>query len=733
MSKPIENPQAFLSAIIDSTDEAVIGKSLEGKILSWNKGAEKTYGYQERDVLGLNISIIIPPDREHEKDMFLDKIGQGQTIDHFETVRIRKDKVLIDVSLTISPIKNNTGEIIGASTIARDITKQKGLEARLRFEQSKAQAILDNVVDGIITIDEKGLVQSFNPASERIFGYSKEEVVGKNVKFLMPEPYHSEHDHCLQNYLSSGVAKIINIGREVEGLRKDKTVFPLELAISEVYVGEDRLFTGIVRDISERKSFENALKEAKEKADFANLSKSRFLANMSHEIRTPMNAVLGYSQILLRNPGLSKDVRDIIRTMSRSGQNLLALINEILDISKIEAGKMELKLVNFDLQSLVNELDSLFALRCNEKLLNWHVTNLPNSTIVYGDETKLMQVLINLIGNAVKFTDSGTVDLSITPLDQNNYQFDVKDTGAGIPAESQKDIFEPFQQEESGHKKGGTGLGLAISQKQLELMSSELQLESELNHGSRFFFKLMLPPAEGAIENENILPGTVLHLAPGLQVKALVVDDVMENRDVLRKLLTLIGLEVDEAVNGEEAIQKTRKFSPDIIFMDMRMPVMGGEEAAREIQEEFGKERFKLVAITASTLDMRRDYYINKGFHDFIGKPFKEERIFASLKNLLNVDFVYETQENPEEKVETQEELDVSGISLPEELLNRMKELADLCKVTDLENCIAEIDSLDMETNGLKSHLSSLLKKYDMEGISNLLNKVSAHKGGNQA
>ena len=854
MSQPFYNSQAFLAAIVDSTDEAVIGKSLDGKVLSWSKGAEKIYGYKEGEIVGLDISIIIPPDRKQEKDIFLNKIKQGQNIDHYETLRIRKDKVLINVSLTISPIKNSVGEIIAASTIARDITKQKRFEERLKSEQNKtqtildnvvdgiitinekgsiqsfnpaserifgfskdevlgknvkflmpepyhsehdrylnnylssgvakiinigreveglrknktvfplelaisevyvgedrlftgivrdiserkqmeeqlleeksrSQAILDNVVDGIITINEKGSIQSFNPASERIFGFSKDEVLGKNVKFLMPEPYHSEHDRYLNNYLSSGVAKIINIGREVEGLRKDKTVFPLELAISEVYVGEDRLFTGIVRDISERKRFENALKDAKERADSANLSKSRFLANMSHEIRTPMNAILGYSQILLRNPDLNRDIRDIIKTMGRSGQNLLALINEILDISKIEAGKMELKPVNFDLQTLIKEMDSLFALRCIEEQLTWNVNNLLNATTVYGDETKLRQVLINLIGNAVKFTDSGEIRLSVTPLEQNIYQFEVKDTGEGIPLESQKHIFEPFQQDESGHKKGGTGLGLAICQKQLELMDSKLQLESEPNQGARFFFDLKLPPAEGAIESQDLLPGNVSHLAPGLQVKALVVDDVIENRDVLKRLLTLIGLDVVVAENGEEAIKKVREFSPDIIYMDMRMPVMDGEEATRLIQEEFGHERFKIVAITASTLDARRDYYLNKGFHEFIGKPFKEEQVFKSLKDLLNVGFVYEAEDSSKKPAEVQEEFEIQNISLPEELLNKMKKAAELHKITDLELCIAELDSLDGEMKGLKDHLSSLLKSYDIEKISNFLNKVSA-------
>lgn len=721
--KKASTAESFLVSIIENTDDAVIGKDLAGKIISWNTGAENIYGYSSQEILGQNITLLIPQDLRHERDEFLMQVKQGQKINHHQTTRVKKDGSLFNVSITISPIKDASGNIIGASTIARDISLSKTIETELQGERARTQAILDNVVDGIITIDEVGSVQSFNSASERIFGYSANEVLGKNVKTLMPEPYHSEHDGYLRNYLSSGIAKIIGIGREVVGLRKDRSTFPLELAISEVYVENQRLFTGIVRDISERKAFEVALKKAKEEAETANQAKSIFLANMSHEIRTPMNAILGFSQILLRHQSLDDDTKVAVNAINSSGQNLLTLINEILDISKIEAGKMELNSDSFDLQALVKDVAAMFSFRCKEKQLQLHINNLSNSVIVFGDGGKLRQTLINLLGNAVKFTNSGEVSLTVTPLDDERFQFDLKDTGIGIPLEAQQHIFEPFQQDEGGRKMGGTGLGLAICQKQLELMDSKLTLKSALNQGAHFSFILNLPSGEesDAMEDRHT-QRNVLHLAPGFCVKALVVDNVEANRDVLAKLLTLIGVDVILAENGEEAIQKVKESPPDIIFMDMRMPVLNGEKATRRIQDKYGKDRFKIVAITASALEHRREFYLNLGFHEFIAKPFKEDEIFYSLEKLLDIKFIYSDESS---EPENSKGFEASDITLPEALLSEMKNAAELHQITTLEKFIEKVASLGGGAEKLAAHLKPLLKKYDMGGILDILNKIN--------
>ncbi len=478
-------------------------------------------------------------------------------------------------------------------------------------------------------------------------------------------------------------------------------------------------------EIEKTKQAEKKILLAKVEAEQANKAKSLFLANMSHEIRTPMNAILGYSQILFRNKNLDSKTREAIKTIDDSGKNLLKMINEVLDISKIEAGKMELHLVDFDLKGLVDSLSSMFNFRCDQKGLEWTFRGFSSPVFVRGDENKLRQVLINLLGNAIKFTDSGSILFTVVALDKDQYRFNVIDTGSGIPAEAQEKIFDAFQQDEQGAKKGGTGLGLAIAKKQLEIMGADLFLISKVNEGSHFYFNLRLPKFKGFVnQSSNASSKSILHLAPGYRVKALVVDDIKENRDVVSELLVDIGAEIIEAENGKEGVEKTKECRPDIVFMDLRMPIMRGEDALKAIQQEFGKNGIKIVAITASVIDRNKDYYLSMGFHEYISKPFGEEEIFNCLNKLLDVEFVYDDTEGSQEELILKENIDLSQFCMPEKLYESMKEYANLNNMTELERSIEELKSANASEELIGSLLDSL-KKYDMDGILKTLEAVS--------
>lgn len=422
--------------------------------------------------------------------------------------------------------------IIGFLTIIFKQTLLKRLkelqETTRALEKSTAQnrAVVETAPNGIITINEQGQIQSFNPAAERIFGYSCDEVIDQNVNILMPEPYRSRHDGYIQNYHHTGKAQIIGIGREVIGLHKNGTEFPIYLAIGEVKLENESLFTGIVIDITERKEYEEKLRESKEEAEktaekinqyamamegknmelekaradaeAANKAKSQFLANISHEIRTPMNAVIGFSE-LLASLITDKKQKIYIEYIQTSGKSLLNLINDILDLSKVEAGMLEIQYEPTSLHVLIEETEQIFRMKIEEKNLRFLVDIDPElPTALMLDEVRLRQALINLVGNAVKFTETGHIKLTIRNerkienQNKTNLIITVEDTGIGVPLNQQELIFESFRQQDgqSTRKFGGTGLGLSLTKKLIELMNGHISVQSTAQVGSVFTIRL---------------------------------------------------------------------------------------------------------------------------------------------------------------------------------------------------------------------------------------------------
>ena len=363
----------------------------------------------------------------------------------------------------------------------------------------------------------------------------------------------------------------------------------------------------------------------------------------------------------------------------------------------------------------------MFELRCGQKELGWRVEMEEGAKWVHGDESKLRQVLINLLGNAVKFTDSGEVVLQLSAEPEDRYRFEVYDTGPGIPSERQTAILEPFEQDEGGVQKGGTGLGLAIARRHVDLMGGRLELESEVGRGSRFFFTLMLPPAQGGVEiREEDRWRRVRRVAENSTVDVLVVDDVVENREVLGGMLSAIGVDERGAGSGSEAVEKVRESLPDLIFMDIHMSGMDGVEAMGRIWEEHGRESVKIVGCSASVMAHERQSYLEAGFDAFIGKPFRREQVYACLADLLGVEYEYEhPSSTPETPVP-----DLQGIVLPEDLFVHLEEAARLYSVTELEEYLDEVHGLGAEGQRLADHLRALSREYNMDAILNILKEI---------
>jgi CheY-like chemotaxis protein/nitrogen-specific signal transduction histidine kinase len=406
----------------------------------------------------------------------------------------------------------------------------------------------------------------------------------------------------------------------------------------------DRKLQGVfaaARDVTERKRYEQSLQQA-------NRAKSVFLANMSHEIRTPMNAILGFSQLMLRDPDLNPRQAQYLGTINRSGEHLLALINDILEMSKIEAGRTTLNPTTFDLPALLKDLEMMFRVRTDEKKLAFAVETIGDvPRYIVTDINKLRQVFINVIGNAVKFTERGGVGVRVR-ADRTGpagpvLRVEIEDTGPGISPDEQDKLFRHFEQTKTGQQAGtGTGLGLAISREFVRLMGGAITVTSEVGTGS--VFVRQLPFKEGAADavRAKDAPRHVLTLRPGQPTcRVLIADDVEDNRQLLALLLTPVGFEIRLATNGAEAVREFEQWHPHLILMDFRMPVMDGREAIRRIRAADGGPEPKIIAVTASAMDENRLDLMAIGADDFISKPFREIELFEKIQTHLGVEYVY--------------------------------------------------------------------------------------------
>ena len=460
----------------------------------------------------------------------------------------------------------------------------------------------------------------------------------------------------------------------------------------------DRKLQGVfaaARDVTERKRYEQSLQQA-------NRAKSVFLANMSHEIRTPMNAILGFSQLMLRDQDLTPRQCQYLGTINRSGEHLLALINDILEMSKIEAGRTTLNPSTFDLPVLLKDLEMMFRVRTDEKKLAFSVELIGDvPQYIVTDINKMRQVFINVLGNAVKFTEQGGIGLRVSAYragaDGPSLRVEIEDTGPGISPDEQDKLFRHFEQTKSGQQAGtGTGLGLAISQEFVRLMGGAITVTSQVGKGSTFVIRLPLKEGGAQAVQAKDNPQHVLRLRPGqAKCRVLVADDIEDNRQLMAQLLGSVGFEIRLAINGAEAVRDFEEWRPHLILMDFRMPVMDGREAIRRIRALPGGADPKIIAVTASALDENRQELMDIGADDFISKPFRESELFQKIHTQVGVEYVYAEQPAVPAQEETAALTPESLAGWPPDLIDPMREAVITANLDQLLAKIQDVEARD--------------------------------------
>jgi PAS domain S-box-containing protein len=715
-----------LALVVQETENLVVITDPQGHIEWVNAAFTRVTGYSSEEVLG-----------KKPGDFLQGKRTDPATVEKIRTaIRAQKNirTQLINYSksgreywldINIQPVFGNENEVVKFVAIETDITTQKLAEEELR----KLSRAIEQSTATVLMTDRHGQIEYVNPHFTRLTGYTAEEARGKNPRILKSGAQPPEFYRELWSTLKNGT----DWRGEFCNKKKNGEIYWESAVISPIknQAGEITHFVAVKEDITERKRVAEELQRAKETAEAATRAKSVFLANMSHEIRTPMNAILGFSQLMLRDPALTPGQQQHLDTINRSGEHLLALINDILEMSKIEAGRVVLKSTNFDLPAMLDDLERVFQMRAAEKKLQFAtecIGELPH--VVSGDETKLRQILINLLGNAVKFTEQGDITLRVQALSREatgfRLQMEIEDSGPGIAPQEMGRLFQHFEQTHTGRQSGtGTGLGLAISREFARLMGGDITVTSQVGAGSIFRLDVPLAAAEARTIRSTTEQRRVLQLQPRQPTpRVLIADDKEENRELLSQLLGPIGFATKIVRDGQEAVREFQAWHPDLILIAMRIPVLDGCEVIRQVRSSAGGNAVKIVCVSASAFAEDRQKALEQGADDFLIIPFREAALFEKIHALLAVKYVYGDEtvvEAPARLTAPPPEVSPEALAqLPGDVIANLREVTlngDTGRLRELLHQVAERDK------SLAQSLLRLVDQYDYDALIRLLTR----------
>ncbi|MFH2140458.1 MAG: PAS domain S-box protein [Pseudomonadota bacterium] len=715
----------------------------EGNITLINRKGCEILGYSEQEVIGRNwFELCIPEDMQETIRNVFHQLMAGKTelTEYYENPILNKRGERRVVAFHNTLVKDADGSPSGLLSSGEDVTERRLTEERLRrseLELKRAQQIthigswyLDVASNEVVWSEELYKMYGFDPA--------------------LPPPPYTEHQKLFTpeswSLLSASLASTVETGvpyeLELRTVRDDGSHGWMwvrgETVLDEA--GKTLGLWGAAQDISARKEAELVLKRykdhleeevekrttelvlARDAAEAANRAKSAFLASMSHELRTPLNAILGFSNLMRRDAQLSAVQRDTLNIINHSGNHLLGLINDVLEMAKIESGKVKLESAAFDLALMLHDVTDMMHIRAEEKGLQLLVDQSPDCPrYIKGDEPRLRQVLINLLGNAIKFTEHGSVVLHLMMVPNGRLPhllISVEDSGPGISAEDQSRLFKPFVQlgKQAGDNQG-SGLGLTITRQFVELMGGTISVDSTLGRGSTFRIELPVMAADAADmgKQEEVKHSAVVGLVPGQpSFRILIVEDQLENQLLLKRLMDIIGIQSRLAENGKQGVEQFQAWQPHLILMDRRMPVMDGIEATKVIRALPGGKEVKIVAVTASAFKEEQQVLLDAGMDDFVSKPYRFNEIYECLTRQLGVQFIYE--ESPEARSAqppvalTPEMLSV----LPPALRGELKTALESLDSERIESTVALVADIDPT---LHKTLSKLIADFDYPAI----------------
>jgi len=638
--------RTFFSTVLDVLDDAMIGITKDFKIFLWNKGAEKKLGYKKEEIVGKSIDVLIPKEKTIEFENQVHMVEAGNTIESYETVRVHQNGKLIDVSVSMAPLYGSDGDFSGIIGIYRDISEKKELSRRLQEYEERCRLALEGGRFGVWDLNVgTGSLFHYN-GWERVLGYESgemEDCLDAWMALIHPDDLpnvmnkYQKHLKGEEEYICEYRIRCKN--NEYKWVRTKGRINEW---------GDDGnpvRMVGTHEDITKEMQIQEKLKEKcqqlewlRKEAESANKTKTQFLANMSHEIRTPLNGIIATIQ-LLQITDLTEKQKKYVQLLKNSADTLLAIINDILDISKFESGKIELNPEPFNLQELLSSIYEELLVEGNSKGLEIGYYLDPNIDVhIIGDKLKLKMILTNLISNAVKFTDEGSISFRIkliaSDVTRETIEFCVKDTGIGIEESYQKKMFDHFSQGDLSSRKKyiGTGLGLAIVKRLAALMNGQISFESKVGKGSTFYFTCAFEKANRRADVSKEKDAAKQKIRPSSDKVILCVEDNLINQEIMEDIITKKGYRYIAAYDGNEALEKLKDHPVDLILMDIQMPEKNGYEITRIIRNmDEPVKSVPIIGITAYTIYEDREKCIQAGMNDYLSKPLDIEKFYEIL------------------------------------------------------------------------------------------------------